>query len=258
MKLVVATVMVLVAERAKADDFVVRYDVEDKPLKEAASGTMLTFSLYEDAACTTFVATQDIAIDDVKVSRLKRFAPSGGAKPPKTDTIEAKITSSGLAAAAYLKVTGLGVTPVGGDCQPQATNNSGKVVGMVSMAGIDGSVPIGGPDFAFVGTYGTISVSEGETLVASAHAALRGFPGAKSISLGVCYQNSFLGGPIVNFAGTFGPHTVADSALESHTYSAAGSVVPGAGLWDVGLCAQSSTDGFVGYSYGSGFAMVVR
>lgn len=257
MKLMVTAVMVLGAEAANAGVQVVHYDVEDKPLKAAVSGTVLSFELYEDSACTSMVAFDSIAIDDVKVSRLKRFVPSGAAKPPKTDTMEA--TMDGAPSAAYLKVTGTGVTPVGGACQAQIASPSGKVVAVASMAGISGSVPIGGSEFAFVGAVTSIGTSDGETLIASAHAALGGVGGAKTVTLGVCYVNSFLGGSLVNFAGSFGgPTTVAGSVLEMHTYSAAGSTVPGAGFWDVGLCVKSGTAGFIQHDAGSGFAMAVR
>lgn len=255
MKFVAAAVVVLGVDSARASDFVVTYDVEDKPLKEAVSGTMLTFDLFEDSACTVYVAQQSIAIDDVKVSKLKLFAPSGGVKPPKTDTMQATMTGSDFSRASYLKVTGTGITAVGGDCQPQAANSSGKVVGVSSMSGISGSVPIGGSEFAFVGAKTSIRVAEGETLIASGHAALQGVGGSKTIKLGVCYVNAFLGGSLTNFAGFLGPWTVADAVT---THSAAGSVIPGAGFWDVGLCVQSAQGGFVGYDDGSGFAMVVH
>lgn len=257
-KFVAAAVVVLGVESARAADFVVTYDVEDKPLKEAVSGTVLTFDLFEDSACTSYVAQHTLAIDDVKVSKLKLFAPSGGVKPPKTDTIQATLTGSDFSRASYLKVTGTGITAVGGDCQPQTANSSGKVVGVANMGGLSGSVLIGGAEFAFVGAQTAISVGSGETLIASGHAALRGIGSSKTIKLGVCYQNYFLGGSLVNFAGTVGPWTVADMALESHTYSAAGSVVPGAGFWQVGLCLQSSQSGAVEHEEGSGFAIVVH
>lgn len=254
-KFVAAAVVVLGVESARAADLVVTYDVEDKPLKEAVSGTMLTFDVFEDAACTSYVVQQTIPIDNVKVTKLKLFAPSGGVKPPKTDTMQATITGSDLSRAAYLKVTGTGITPVGGDCQPLAASPSGKVVAVSNMAGISGSVAIGSSDFAFVGARTSIRVAEGETLVASGHAALQGVGGSKTIKLGVCYRSVFLGGSLTNFAGDDGPWTVADTVT---TLSAAGSAVTGAGFWDVGLCVQSAQGGFVGYDEGSGFAMVVH
>lgn len=111
----------LVAASAGAADVPVRYTVDDKALKAAVSGTMLTFSLYSDSACTAQMFSQVVAIDNVgAIEKLKRVKPKGGTKPPSTDELEAALSGAPAAAVYYLKVTGTGVTAVGGACQVQA------------------------------------------------------------------------------------------------------------------------------------------
>ena len=112
-----------------AVDVPVSYTVDDKALKAAVSGTPLTFTLYSDSACTTSVHTQVVNSENVRViSKLKRFNPTGAAKPPKTDELATTLTGVVPASAPlYLQVTGTGITPVGGACQVQASGMPGGV-----------------------------------------------------------------------------------------------------------------------------------
>jgi hypothetical protein len=121
---IVASLAVLLPALGWTVDVPVSYTVDDKELKDAVSGTNLTFSLYDDSACTSQIHTEVIAIDDVLVSRLKLFKPSGGAKPPKTAELRATLTNVGSGLNLYLVVTGTGVVAVGGTCQAQAGQGS--------------------------------------------------------------------------------------------------------------------------------------
>jgi hypothetical protein len=108
---------------AAAADLPVQYTVDDKVLKGAVAGTNLTFQLYGDAACSgSVVHSQSVAVESVNVvSRLKRFrAPGSPTPPPKTAELSQTLTGVTASGNLFLKVTGTGVTPVGGACQAQA------------------------------------------------------------------------------------------------------------------------------------------
>jgi hypothetical protein len=99
----------------------VAYSVDATALKAATSGTALTFALYADATCATSVYTTMINIENVDlIEALKRFNPKGATKPPKTAVIHATLIGVAPGSSGYLKVTGTGITAVGGDCQAQA------------------------------------------------------------------------------------------------------------------------------------------
>src|SRR5262249_55048731 len=122
-RLLVAAVALAVCApfTAHAVDLPVSYTVEEKPLKDAISGTVLTFSLYSDAACTSLVVAMPENIEDVTLlSRLKLFTPKNATKLPKTVEMRTTLNVS-VSGAVYLKVTGAGIAPVGGACQAQAT-----------------------------------------------------------------------------------------------------------------------------------------
>ncbi len=65
------------------------------------------------------------------ISKLKRFNPSGATKPPKTDELRTTLTGVTPTSPLYLKVTGTGITSVGGDCQAQASGVPGTQTGFV-------------------------------------------------------------------------------------------------------------------------------
>lgn len=106
---------------AHGADLPVSYRVDDKALKAGAvAGTTLAFELFTDAACTNLAHSASVAIEDVDVAqRLKLFTPSGGVKAPKTIDLRHTLTGVTTEGNLYLKVTGTGVTPVGGACQAQ-------------------------------------------------------------------------------------------------------------------------------------------
>jgi hypothetical protein len=117
---VLATLFVFAASAAQAVDVPVTYIVDEAALKTAATGTVLTFELHNDNLCAGVVHTQNITIDNTLVSRLKRFKPQGGTKPPRTAELRATLTNVSAPGHFYLEVTGTGVMPLGDACQAQA------------------------------------------------------------------------------------------------------------------------------------------
>lgn len=120
---VVLAALLLLARTAAAADLDVRYTVEEKPLKNAVSGTQLTFALYGDAACTSLAQSSVVNVENVSLlSKLKQMTPKNDTKLP--NTVELVTTLPGVTAGGtlYLQVTGTGVTPVGGACQAQAAH----------------------------------------------------------------------------------------------------------------------------------------
>jgi hypothetical protein len=110
----------------------VRYNVDEKQLKAAVTGTNLTFELYSDATCTTLVDSAVVTIDNVGVrERVKQFKPKSGAAQAKI--VELHQTMLGVSATGnlFLKVTGTGVVPIGGACQAQAAAIAGGGAGAV-------------------------------------------------------------------------------------------------------------------------------
>lgn len=119
-------VLVLAPSAAVAADVPVVYTVDTTALKLAISGTNLTFELHTNATCTALAHSQVLTIDATSMqSVLKRSKPKNGVKPPKTTDIRATLTGVGPAAPLYAKVTGTGITPVGGACQAQAASTFG-------------------------------------------------------------------------------------------------------------------------------------
>ena len=116
----VASFVLLVGAIVWAADVPVSYTVDEKQLKNAVSGTNLTFTLYADPGCTSQLHSEILVIDNILVSRLKLFKPKGGAKPPKTAELRATLSGVTGATNVYMDVTGTGVVPVGGACQAQA------------------------------------------------------------------------------------------------------------------------------------------
>lgn len=113
-------VAALAPRLARADNVQVNYTVDDKALKDAISGTPLTFDLWSDPNCTAAVTSVQVTIDNVDlIERIKRFKPKHGTTPPKTDRMTEVLTGVTPPQAPYLTVTGTGITPVGGACQAQ-------------------------------------------------------------------------------------------------------------------------------------------
>jgi hypothetical protein len=119
--------MLLMPAAVRAADVPVTYTVDTTALKLAISGTNLTFELHTNATCTALAHTQILTVDNVSMlSVLKRSKPKNGLKPPKTTDIRATLTGVAPAAPLYAKVTGTGITPIGGACQVQAASTFGS------------------------------------------------------------------------------------------------------------------------------------
>lgn len=124
-----AALALLAPLAAQAADLPVRYTVDEKQLKNAISGTNLTFQLYSDATCTTVVDTSVVTIDAVTIrERIKQFKPKNGAAQLKVVELHRTFTTAATGNL-YLKVTGTGVVAVGGACQPQAAAIAGGAGG---------------------------------------------------------------------------------------------------------------------------------
>lgn len=226
---------------ASAGDLPVVYNVQDKPLKLAVTGTVLTFELFSDSACTVPFFTQAIAIDDVDViSKLKRFAPKGGVKPPRTDTIQAVLTGVPAMEGPYLEVTGVGITAAGGSCQLQTSGLEGPsgVVSIVDFHGAIGDLAGDAPNLTFAGPTATVTTTVGQRITGSAVAPMgKSTLGENNVVLALCYK-SISGGSITPFIPNLAVIEISPGGAR-HLYSATGSVVMGAGTWAVGFCAQN-------------------
>ena len=121
-RIALLALLLVVPRFAAAGDLPARYTTEEKPLKTAIAGTMLTFTLYSDPSCTTSVYSTAIAIENVDlIGRIKPFNPKNAVKKKNTTELRATLTAVPATPSLYLKVTGTGVTPIGGACQVQAS-----------------------------------------------------------------------------------------------------------------------------------------
>lgn len=121
-----------------AFDLPVTYWVDGKTLKrEAVAGTPLTFELHADPTCSslTFVYTMDIDTVSFGIEKLKLQKIKGGEKPPKPMRINAVLLDAVPGAEQYLKVIGVGIVPVNGECQVQISG----VPGPAGTPGTDGT-----------------------------------------------------------------------------------------------------------------------
>ncbi len=117
----IAAVVVLWSTAAHAIDLPVTYDVDKTAFKAAVLGTSLTFTLYTDSACTTSADADTVLVEDVDVllEPVKLAKVKGGPKPAKIVRLRHTLTGVSTAGEFFLKVTGTGITPSGGECQAQ-------------------------------------------------------------------------------------------------------------------------------------------
>jgi hypothetical protein len=105
---------------ASALTVTVRYDVDATALKSAVAGTVLTYNLYGDDACTDLVSTQMVNSEDIdSIEVVKRIAVKGGTKPPKMARTSHAFSINPPRWIHRATVTGTGITPIGGACQAQ-------------------------------------------------------------------------------------------------------------------------------------------
>lgn len=124
----VSVIISLAAVVSIAAELPVSYRVEsDTLIADAPAGTVLIFALYEDSACSgALVSSQNFNIETLAIESVNllkvRNAPS---RPPKAADLYAVLTGlTGLPGTPYVKVTGTGVVPIGGVCQPQPASGS--------------------------------------------------------------------------------------------------------------------------------------
>ncbi len=185
--------LILFPMAVRAADVPVSYTVDDRALGAAISGTVLTFQLYSDAACTQLTHMETPTIDAVTiVSRLKRFTPHGGTKPPKTAELRTTLTGVSPSAATYLKVTGTGVTPVGGTCQVQAFTAPGAASGSLVLKDANGA------------TLGPFDSSTGDLVLDDAGVLIQAFvqPSGFFQGAGFFYTSTDCSGPQVHIVST--------------------------------------------------------
>lgn len=106
-----------------AADVRVSYLVEAKPLRRGVSAdSTVTVAVHRDRDCTTPVTTQNVIGADLElIEKLRRQSVRGA--PPAPETLRITLTLRDLAAPspAYVVLSGTGITPVGGACQPADT-----------------------------------------------------------------------------------------------------------------------------------------
>jgi hypothetical protein len=109
------------ASLARAVDVPVSYTVDEEALRRATSGTPMTFELHADAACSAPIHTDVVPVETIRlIERVKALRIHGAAPPPRVARLNHVLTGVPSATSYFLKVTGTNLTPVGGDCQPQA------------------------------------------------------------------------------------------------------------------------------------------
>ena len=143
LSLAATIVAVLLPPVAFALDVPATYDVEAKALKEAVAGTPITFNLYTTDDCTgSPVTTEVVNVEDIgSIDVVKQFTPKDSPKRPVTGKIRQVITTDSGDFKYRLTVTGTGIVPVGGACQPQYASLPTAIAESVPS----GVIPVGGP-----------------------------------------------------------------------------------------------------------------
>jgi hypothetical protein len=138
---------------AGAVDVPVYYDVDAKALKDGApAGTMLTLELHALSDCSdAAVHSEMLAIEALKVEAPKTVTPKNADKGAKVNRLTAILTGVQVPENAFLKVTGSGITPVGGDCQAQPISSGATgASGPTGPVGPTGPAGLAGVDFGFL------------------------------------------------------------------------------------------------------------
>ena len=112
---------VLLTSMARADDVLVRYLVDAKQLKAADASTALTFDTFADATCAVPLGSTVVTLGAVDlVEQVKPVKIKDDPDPePKAAWLNHRLTGVASGTPIYLKVTGAGITAIGGDCQLQ-------------------------------------------------------------------------------------------------------------------------------------------
>src|SRR5262245_46627589 len=110
---------------AAAEPIAVEYFALRKDFKQGTTGSdVLLFELFSDSACSTPpIDSESLFANDALITVYidKQQRIQGGAPVPKAVRIQAVIDGPTTTTAPYLRVSGNGITPVGGACQLQAS-----------------------------------------------------------------------------------------------------------------------------------------
>jgi hypothetical protein len=112
----------------------VSYMVEERALKHAVAGTPLTFELFADPGCTSGLSVMVVNIEDVtSITSLRPFQPKGAPKRPPTAELKHVMSELFTASSAFLKVSGVGIKPVGGACQRQGATPARPLLPAITL-----------------------------------------------------------------------------------------------------------------------------
>src|SRR5262245_54578735 len=147
-----ATALALCAGSAvHAAEVRVEYAIDRKVWKKAARpGQELSFATFSDDACTNALDVATRTADDptVFVDELKRLAPKGAAKPPKTAVLSTVLDLDAGAPPLYLTVRGTPIAAIGGACQAQVGAPATGPAGAQGPFGPEGNEGPQGPQGA--------------------------------------------------------------------------------------------------------------
>src|SRR5262245_53947721 len=118
----VATTLLLAPAALRAAEVPVTYLVDAKTFgDDAVAGTPLTFTLHTDASCTTPLRTKVVNVENLDlIEKVRLITPKNAPKTPAPARLFTTVSGVPVSGNLYLMVTGTGVSPVGGACQPQA------------------------------------------------------------------------------------------------------------------------------------------
>jgi len=221
----------------RAADVPVRYVVEAQPLRAAVAGTLLTFSLFSDAACATMVASRTVAIEDVPIiEKLSSFTPAagkGGMKParrPKAYEMDATLTGVNAASAYYLTVSGTGVTPVDDVCQAQSGGGVSSNAGGARAYATVNAAAIGAPNLIAGRTLNFTSVTHPTVGSYCLTAAVGISPGSGTASVSVDWAESFGNVLFAYYVDSYFSHNCPTSTYEVITFDSTGTATDNVGF----------------------------
>ena len=126
-----ALALVLTSPAAWADDAPVNYTVVRRDLRMNTFSTdLLTFEIHGTSACDNALHTEliaagnlDIVWDRVSTFRIRQQSP----KHPTAARLHVVLNPPDGIRGRYLRVTGPGINPIGGDCQVQSGGRAGTL-----------------------------------------------------------------------------------------------------------------------------------
>jgi len=112
----------------KVDESDLRLRLSDRTLVRA-------IELHATAACASAIHAQSVNVENVAlIEKVLTIKVKEGPKPPKVARLTHVLTGAPDSGTYFLKVTGTGITPIGGSCQPQFTSQ-GTLLPCASQVG---------------------------------------------------------------------------------------------------------------------------